>query len=120
LIVLAWVILAAAGVPWAGNIAHVPCLVLPVLLFHGGPVPMTRLTVNLRMTCFLVPLVVVHAPNHEDWGLIRIPHPVAPWIEMPTTAEIWTQIARAELGMLLLVELSLLALILIPRRSARS
>jgi hypothetical protein len=88
--------LTAAGVPWAGNIAHVPSLLLPYLLTRRGPLPNTRLTVNLRMACHLVPLAVVHAQNPEYWSLIRNPHPVAPWIEMPTTAEIWTQIARAE------------------------
>lgn len=83
-----------------------PCVLTAALVAHRGPFPRSRLPQALRAAAVLVPMIVVAAQNpwYDSYGLNQ----GRPGVITPT--EFWSHVARAEIAVLALVEMVLVAL----------
>ncbi|WP_152650278.1 hypothetical protein [Demequina aestuarii] len=112
-----WLVLAVARVPVLADTAALPVALLPALLSTGGPWPGRALPVSLRVAALVGSII---------WAMVRNPsyYPRGPeppvWVEVPTRAEFWGQVAAFELLLLVVVEVAIISVaVIIARRHMR-
>ena len=98
-----WLALAAAQVTVIADTALVPASLMPLALSFREPRVGSTILVVPRVACFVVALLWTQAlhPNYDPRG----PEPPG-WVEVPTRAEFWGQVAAFELLLLLVVEVA--------------